>query len=586
MNVAYAARRPSEHARAARSSVRMRRRRLLAGALSAAVASCLCLAPAAAAAQADGRPTVAVVLGGGAARGLSHIGLLRALEEHGIPIDILVGTSMGSIVAGLYAAGLSVENLTYLATQLDLNRLFAPRIPPRGGLVDAEPFAHFLDQLTGGIRMEETPIPFYSVLADLRTGETVALNRGPIGKAIVASMSIPGIFPPVEIEGRLYVDGGLVSSVPVRAARAAGADFVIAVDVRRDVDAVVPGNVLANLQLALSVLLDKQTDAEVLDADVLITPAVADSSYMEFDRAEHFIAEGYRAALAAMDELKAALRRLDPSFRFDAPRRQPGIPMEDFPRLAGEAAAVAMARARRSPQATAELTFSTQAAPRAGLAVHIPLRWARLDWPLFAAYSLRSGEGGWHHAVAAGAGSCAQLCGGVFTRGAAGNDVWSLGLMASGTLGAGRSPSGAAAWHAFWERRPDESGDAWRLQVQAPAPTALTVVGSELQLQVGRDPHGLYGPPGEAVRASALWRRYQLGEPQNVLELLRGAVHWYVGVGVGATYEAGVARLYPAAEAGLLFEGRLFGLYAARSRLSLSYEAGTGAWLLRLTIGD
>src|SRR5690606_17784769 len=92
----------------------------------------------------DGRPTVAVILGGGAARGFSHIGLLRALEENGIPVDMLVGTSMGSIVAGLYASGLSIDNMTYLVTTVDMNQFFAPTLPPRGGFVSTENFAQFL----------------------------------------------------------------------------------------------------------------------------------------------------------------------------------------------------------------------------------------------------------------------------------------------------------------------------------------------------------------------------------------------------------------------------------------------------------
>src|SRR5690606_21378866 len=104
------------------------------------------------------RPTVAVVLGGGSARGLSHIGLLRALAENGIPVDMLVGTSMGSLVAGMYAAGLSVDNLTYLVTTVDLGLLFEPLLPPRGGLVGAERFERFIDLLTDTATFEQLPI--------------------------------------------------------------------------------------------------------------------------------------------------------------------------------------------------------------------------------------------------------------------------------------------------------------------------------------------------------------------------------------------------------------------------------------------
>lgn len=562
--------------------------RLGAAMLAVVVTACLTLAPAGAATAAAGQyPTVAVVLGGGAARGLSHIGLLRALEEHGIPVDILVGASMGSIVAGLYAAGLSVDNLTYLATHLGLYQLFTPRFPPRGGLVDAEPFGQFLDHITGRARLEQMPIPFYSVVADLRTGETVALDRGPIGRAILASMAIPGVFPPVEVDGRLYVDGGLVSSVPVRAAREAGADFVIAVDVRRGVDEVVPGNVVANLQLALYVLLDKRTDEQVLEADVLVAPAVADSSYMEFDRAEYFIEEGYRAAMAAMDDIKEGLRRLDPTLALDAPRRQPGIAMDEFRRLVDEAAALATARGPRVPNLVPEVAISSVSAPLAGVTVYVPLGSTHPAWPVFAYYRLTAGPGLWRHALGAGVGHCRQLCAGIYGRVSTGGGLWSPGIMAAGTLRVGDwTGVGTAAWQAAWEWRPDDEDDAWRVQARVPAPSARAAAGNELMLQLGRDSQGLDGSADDALRGSAVWRHYWLDEPENALELIRGATHWYVGGGLGLTSDAGGTRLYPVAEAGLLFETRLFGLYTTQSRLSLTYEANAGVWFIRLSVGD
>src|SRR5690606_7299197 len=188
---------------------------------------------AAAAAGADGeRPTVALVLGGGSARGFSHIGLLKALAEAGIPVDMLVGTSMGSLVAGMYAAGLSVDNLVYVATTIDMGQLFEPLAPSRGGLVDPRRLQIFIDHLTGGATFDRLTVPFYAVLTHLETGQEVVWSQGPISRGILASIAIPGAFPPVELEGEYYVDGGVASMVPVEAARRLGADVIIAVDVR------------------------------------------------------------------------------------------------------------------------------------------------------------------------------------------------------------------------------------------------------------------------------------------------------------------------------------------------------------------
>ena len=177
----------------------------------------LCLAGAGAAAK-QTRPTVALVLGGGSARGFSHIGLIKALEENGIPIDMIVGTSMGSIVAGLYAAGYSVENMEQLATHLDTSKLLDIPLPPTGGVVDSTGIQQFLDVLLDGKTYDQLPIPFKSVVVNLGTGRELALDEGLVSVGIQASMSIPGVFPPVQIGDAYYVDGGLKNQVPANVA--------------------------------------------------------------------------------------------------------------------------------------------------------------------------------------------------------------------------------------------------------------------------------------------------------------------------------------------------------------------------------
>ncbi len=150
------------------------------------------------AAAANDTPQIALVLGGGSARGgFSHIGLIKALEENGIPIDLIVGTSMGSIIAGLYSAGYSVENLTDIVTAADTTALLDISVPLRGGVVDTAGLLHFLDILLDGKEFAELPIDFYSVIVNLGTGKELALNEGRVSTGILASMSIPGMFPPL-----------------------------------------------------------------------------------------------------------------------------------------------------------------------------------------------------------------------------------------------------------------------------------------------------------------------------------------------------------------------------------------------------
>lgn len=535
----------------------------------------------------DGRPTVAVVLGGGAARGFSHIGLLQALEEHGIPVDMLVGTSMGSIVAGLYASGLSTDNLTYLVTQLDMNQFFTPIIPPKGGFVRTDEFEKFLDLLTGHAQLEQLPIPFYSVITNIVTGEEVALNSGPFGRAIVASIAIPGMFPPVEIDGDYYVDGGLLSPVPSAVARDRGADFIIAVDVRRTVTDIDYDSVLNNLQLSLYFLLDKNTDEQLKTADVIVAPQVADNSYMEYDQAEFFIAQGYQAALEAMDDIRAGLLQLDPDFPFNEGPPRAGVDPAEFAQLVDVAAAEATKRIHRSARVHPEVTLRTDARPNYRLDVHVPLGGRDAVFPWFADYTLSGSPGRWNHTIGVGVGDCAMFCLGLFGRPQPDGGGFNAGVMAEGVLG-GKEPrsSAAAVWSARYEHTPADSPAQWQLAARVPLTSAVTTIGSEYLFNVGRDARGLFGSPSDDVRATGVYRHYFLGTQKNLWELLRGGTHWYVGGGFSARTGDGHPKIHPVGEVGLLFEGRLFGLYTTRSRVSLTYEGGDNAWIVRLALGN
>lgn len=185
------------------------------------------------------RPKTALVLGSGAARGLAHIGVLKALTEHHIPIDIVVGSSMGAMIGGAYAAGLSPGQIEEIACQtnwLKIAQILFPKRLQRDGLLDGKRVQEFLIALLGEQKIENLEIPFASVATDIWTGEEICLNSGSLVKAIRASISFPFLFTPIKIDGRYLSDGGVVNPLPVNIAREMGAEFIIAVNATPPID--------------------------------------------------------------------------------------------------------------------------------------------------------------------------------------------------------------------------------------------------------------------------------------------------------------------------------------------------------------
>ncbi|HHT91666.1 MAG: patatin-like phospholipase family protein [Bacillota bacterium] len=280
--------------------------------------------------------TIALVLGGGSARGFSHIGLIQALEEHGVPVDMVVGTSMGSIVAGLYAAGYSVENMTELITKLDTASLLDIPMPLGGGIVDTTGIEHYLDVLMGGKTFDELPMPFSAVVVNLGTGQELALREGKVSKAIQASISIPGLFAPVQIGDQFYVDGGLKNQVPANVAADLGADVIIAVSLEKDYDDPDYRRITNNLRMSITAMIEGYTEFHTAMADVLIVPDVGLDSAMDYQKGAYFIQEGYAAGIKYMDQIKAVILAKDPDFVF-TPYKQPGYSSAEFKELAKEA---------------------------------------------------------------------------------------------------------------------------------------------------------------------------------------------------------------------------------------------------------
>ena len=251
---------------------------------------------------------IALALGGGAARGFAHIGVIKALEAQGIVPDIVVGTSAGSVVGALYASGMSGFEMQQLALGMEEDMVADWTLPNRG-VLRGEALQNFINRKVKNLSLQRMPRPLGVVTTDLQSGEMVLFRQGNTGMAVRASSALPGVFQPVEINGRDYVDGGLTSPVPAQSARNMGADFVIAVDI---------SNVNRRNKLAGTLDVMLQTFAimghtisghELKNADVVIRPVTAAVSSTSFDDRHLAILEGEKAAAAVMAELKAKLAR-------------------------------------------------------------------------------------------------------------------------------------------------------------------------------------------------------------------------------------------------------------------------------------
>jgi len=251
---------------------------------------------------------IALALGGGAARGFAHIGVIKALEAQGIVPDIVVGTSAGSVVAALYASGMGGFELQNLALQMKEDMLVDWTFPNRG-VLKGEALQDFINQNVKNQTLQNMPKPLGVVATDLQSGELVLFRRGNTGMAVRASSAVPGMLQPVEIGGRDYVDGGLTSPVPAQSARSMGADFVIAVDIsnvnRRDK---LTGTLDVLLQ-TFAIMGHAISRHELEDADVVIRPKTAAVSSTDFEGRHLAILEGEKAAAVVMPELKARLAR-------------------------------------------------------------------------------------------------------------------------------------------------------------------------------------------------------------------------------------------------------------------------------------
>jgi NTE family protein len=254
---------------------------------------------------------IALALGGGAARGFAHIGVIKALEAQGIVPDIVVGTSAGSVVGALYASGYNGFQLQKIALDMDETTISDWAIPffsKSSGVLKGEALQAYVNKAVHNQPIEKLKIPFGAVATDLKTGQPILFRRGNTGMAVRASSSVPGVFQPVVIGGRTYVDGGLVAPVPVRFAKEMGAEFIIAVNISSATEAQATASSMDVLMQTFTIMGQRLNQHELKDADVVITPALGAMGSADFNGRNLAVLAGEQAAAGVMAELKARLK--------------------------------------------------------------------------------------------------------------------------------------------------------------------------------------------------------------------------------------------------------------------------------------
>lgn len=253
-------------------------------------------------------PRIGLALGGGAARGFAHVGVIQVLEEAGIRPDLVAGTSAGSLVASIYASGKTGSQLQRVAETMEEATIADWTLPLfNRGVLRGDALARYVNGQVGSRLIEEMQMPLGIVATDLNSGRDMLFQRGDTGTAVRASSAVPGVFQPVKISGRDYVDGGLVSPVPVRAARKMGAELVIAVDISTPPDGNLSNGTLDVLLQTFSIMSLSINTFELRDADVLVRPVLNGVASSDFSSRKRSIEAGRKAMLQQMPQLRAAI---------------------------------------------------------------------------------------------------------------------------------------------------------------------------------------------------------------------------------------------------------------------------------------
>jgi NTE family protein len=263
----------------------------------------------------EGGPVkVALVLGGGAARGFAHIGVLKVLEMNNIKADMIFGTSAGSFIGSLYAYGFNAFQIQKMALEIERGDIIDITIPDNG-FIKGDLLEEYINRMTRNTTLEKLRIPFYAIATDIQSGKEIVFAVGNTGKAVRASCSIPGIFMPVRIGDRVYVDGSVVSPVAVDAARARGATIIIAVDISSDLDTAAPSGAIDTILQSINIMASKISAGQLSRADIIIRPLVGHVGSADFSKRHEAILEGERAALLALPRIKEMLSKYRPEVK-------------------------------------------------------------------------------------------------------------------------------------------------------------------------------------------------------------------------------------------------------------------------------
>ncbi|MDP3112924.1 MAG: patatin-like phospholipase family protein [Thermodesulfovibrionales bacterium] len=252
---------------------------------------------------------IAVVLGAGASKGFAHIGVLKVLESNKIPVHMIVGTSAGSFVGSLYAYGYNAFDLQKLSFSIEKGDVIDLAIPDNG-FIKGEKLEEYVNRILKNTPLEKLKIPFYAVATDIQAGREVVFGTGNAGAAVRASCSIPGIFRPANISGRMYVDGGVVSPVAVDAARKYGADIVIAVDIAGDVDSSQPQGTIETILQSINIMYSKLAAIQLSRADIVIKPKVGYIGGADFSKRHEAVLEGEKAAIEMLPKIQEIVNKL------------------------------------------------------------------------------------------------------------------------------------------------------------------------------------------------------------------------------------------------------------------------------------
>jgi NTE family protein len=291
---------------------------------------------------------IGLALGGGGARGLAHIGVLRVFEEEKIPIDLIAGTSIGALMGGAYASGMNPDELqkkadeylnspefqssainafetAHAKEEVGLtqriqaylrNRFYLIQALFKPGILSNEDFQATIDYFIPDIQVEETRIPFRAVATDLVSGEQITFSKGSLRQAVMASCAVPGAIAPVKEGERLLSDGGIICLVPSPVARQEGADIVIAVVVDRGIGSEEPRTVVDVYLRVNEIMGERLKQCELADADVVIRPEVGDLHWSSFSQAMNLIDEGENAAREKLDDIRRLMPGIKNWFRF------------------------------------------------------------------------------------------------------------------------------------------------------------------------------------------------------------------------------------------------------------------------------